>query len=144
MTPTDNWPVVHEQDHGIRPAGRQDSCFYCGKKIGEIHSKDCVIVTKRVLLSIKSYDGDITGTWETDEPHSFGPEMIEFRYNDRSWCANNILSEKDVVWDQVDAARQLEAQAMSGCLCGVLQLKFERVVDDTPRRKLAPPPNDDR
>ena len=131
-----DWPIVHERDDGIRPAGEPDRCFYCHKKIGKPHAGDCVIVTKRVLMRI---EGLATGIWELDVSHHFDLSTIEYMYNDGNWCANNILSEEDVAWDREDAQKQLEAvRASSGCLCGVLRFKFERVLDDTPRRNLKP------
>lgn len=134
MTTTINWPLVHERDDGIRPAGGAGQCFYCRKWIGEPHAKDCVIVTKRVLVRI---EGLVTGTWEFDTPHSFDSNMIEYLYNDGTWCADGVLSEEGVTWVQEDAQKQLKmAQESSGCLCNVLRFKFDRVLDETPRRKL--------
>ncbi len=52
MNPQD-WPVVHELDDGIRPAGPPDACLYCGQKVSSPHSKDCVMVTKRILVSVQ-------------------------------------------------------------------------------------------
>lgn len=132
-----NWPLVDPRDDGIRPAGGPNECFYCGKKIGEPHARDCVIVTRRVLVRIESADGTISGMWEKDSPYSFDPEMIEYMYNDGTWCANNIL-DYDVAWDQPGAYEKLKeiAQRDDECLCGMLGFKFVRVVDDTPRRAL--------
>lgn len=136
---THNWPLVHARDDGIRPAGKPDECFYCRKKIGEPHAPDCAIVTKRVLLLIKSLDGSLTGTWELDVTHSFQPEMIEYMKNDGTWCANNIFDYDEIEWDQLDAWADLELMSKDGCLCDKLRFEFVRVVDDTPQRKLVNP-----
>ena len=34
MDNENNWPLVDKNDDGIRPAGRQDACFYCGQRVG--------------------------------------------------------------------------------------------------------------
>lgn len=129
-----NWPLVHELDDGIRPAGKPNECFYCNKKVGAPHADDCVVVTKRVLMRITTPDGSVSGNWILDVPHSFSPDSIEFRYNEGTWCANNIF-DYDVSWDQPNALARLRELDI-GCLCDVLEFKFVRVVDDTPRRKL--------
>lgn len=44
------WPLVEEDDNGIRPAGGPDTCFYCKRKVGEEHAKDCTTILKLVKL----------------------------------------------------------------------------------------------
>jgi hypothetical protein len=94
------------------------------------------MVTKRVLIRIVSDDEAITGTWELDVPHSWTTETIEFVYNENTWCASNIIGRERVTWDQRDAADRLKKLEGDGCLCDKLHVKFVRVLDDTPRRKL--------
>lgn len=130
------WPLVIENDGGIRPAGKPDQCFYCRQRVGQPHGPDCVMVTKRVLIRIVSDDKMITGLWTLDVPHSWTSETIEFVYNENTWCASNIIGRERVTWDQQDAADKLKKLEGNGCLCGKLLFKFVRVLDDTPRRKL--------
>jgi hypothetical protein len=128
------WPIVCNDDPGIRPAGKQDRCFYCHNTIGNDHSRDCVMVKKKVLMRISSADGTVTGSWEFYAPHSSDPSMIEFMKNESSWCAGNVLDLKEIVWDQSDALPRLKSMALEGrCLCDNLFFKFVRVVDDRPR-----------
>jgi len=62
---TQHFPLVVPGDHGIRPAGKPDECFYCSQRIGVPHKPDCVMVTKRVRVR---YSFDI----EIDVPHHWG------------------------------------------------------------------------
>lgn len=132
------WPKVTENDHGIRPAGRPDACFYCHSKVGEEHGRNCVVVTKLVEVEvvIATEEGRLVGVWTLDEPHYWKPENTEFHKNESSWCAGNIFySWDDVVWADVGLAQRFyDAHAENDrCLCGgLMQVKFLRVVDDTP------------
>jgi len=127
------WPIVCNDDPGIRPAGKPDRCFYCKKKIGEPHGNDCVMVSKRILMRIESTDGSITGSWEFASPYSFSPETEEYMKNDGTWCANNVFDSDEIVWDQPDALVRLKLKSEDKCLCDELRFEFVRVVDDTPR-----------
>jgi len=134
--PSMNWPLVHDLDDGIRPAGDPGSCFYCNQKIGSPHREDCVIVTKRVLVRIKSFDDAVTGMWELDVPYCWDRSMIEFMYNDGSWCADNIFDYDSVAWDQPNAKELLNLMSCGGCLCDKIRFEFTRVVDGSPKRKI--------
>jgi hypothetical protein len=109
------WPIVLENDDGIRQAGPKDECFYCGRKIGHEHKRDCVVVHKKVLLR---YTIEIP----LEFPHFWTKEQIEFDRNEGSWCASNIIGELEQVSE------------FSGCLCGNVKAEFVRVIDDTPNR----------
>lgn len=112
----EGWPIVALNDDGIRPAGRQDECFYCRQKVGHPHSQTCVIVQKRVRVRY-TFEVDI------NVPYAWGKEQIEFHRNDSSWCADNAIQE-------------LENQAEQGCLCPRFSAEFVRVLDATPTRHL--------
>jgi len=120
MSVTDNisqWPLVVEGDDGIRPAGPKDACFYCGQKIGTPHGKECVIVTKIVKIR---FCIEIP----VQVPHSWDQRMIDFRYNESSWCASNLIEDlKD--FDE-----------KHGCLCPVTEAKYIETIDNTPTRKV--------
>lgn len=98
-------PLVRANDHGIRPAGPPDACFYCRAKVGESHQRDCVIVQKRVKMrAVIEY--------ECYEPFSWDKEEIEFARNDGTWCADNLLETLKLHGEE------------SGCLCGSTKIEF--------------------
>lgn len=114
-----DWPVVIENDDGIRPAGEPDECFYCHQKIGEEHKRDCVIVTKRVRVR---YTIEV----EIDVPHEWDPSMVLFSRNESRWCANNVT---------VDIEADIGRRAANGCLCDGFKCEFVDVADETPQRR---------
>lgn len=110
-------PLVAVNDDGIRPAGKQDECFYCHQKIGQPHKADCVVITKRVKIKY-------TIELEVDVPYSWEAHEIEFQRNESSWCASNLIDElKDY-------------EEKHGCLCGITTCEFVEVIDNKPTRKL--------
>lgn len=146
-----NWPLVDEYDDGIRPAGRPNECFYCGRRVGQSHRRECVIVKKTVELRVTARLGEgekATALWQIDEPHSWDGTKIVKRYNKSSWCKSNFLgvhlrdgrNRGPVTWEGRDAWGELEKLYRSGdCLCTRLRFEFVRVVDPTPRRELHVP-----
>ena len=138
---TESWPMVAENDDGIRSEGR---CFYCRACVGFPHGMRCVRVKKRVEMRVRAVlsSGIFTGLWQFDEPHYWGREETEFHKNESSWCAGNIVDERDtgtVTWDTGDPWSELASiHDAAGCLCSVLSFEFARVVDDTPRCALKP------
>jgi hypothetical protein len=111
----EKWPIVLKNDEGIRPAGNPDECFYCKSKVGELHKKDCVIVTK--IVKVK-YTFEI----EICVPHSWDQDQINFHRNESSWCASNAID--DLV----------EFDNKVGCLCPYFEAEYIEVVDNTPVR----------
>ena len=138
-----DFPLVVVGDDGIRPAGPKDACFYCGRRVGEEHGRDCVTVVQRVELFVRVKDRDgraLSGLWQVDEPHSWHKSMIEFFLNEGSWCASN-LEASEVVWDRgsEDAPAVLERlHRDNGCLCELVAFDFVRVVDAAARRRNPP------
>lgn len=116
------WPRVTVDDDGIRPAGRPDECFYCSQTVGDEHARDCVIVTRPIVMDIcvDLPERTLRGTWALDVPHSWDEEMIRFRYGESTWCADNLLYESDHIrWvdiEQNDAWSLLEKEREE-CLC---------------------------
>ncbi len=96
----DNWTV---DKHSIRPAGSPDRCFYCNQKISQEHKKDCVIRKRTVVM-------DFTIRMVLDVPEFWDNEDIEFKYNDGSWCADNLI-------DMIDRDNK-------GCLCPYVTAKY--------------------
>lgn len=124
------WPKVLPNDDGIRPAGPQDECLYCGSKVGELHSGECVCVSSLIELSVHA-NGKRVGTWRRYVPYWWTFENIEFHLNESSWCADNALGE--IVWTDEEA--KTEAEAMStedSCCCPLLSFEFESTVDAGP------------
>jgi hypothetical protein len=137
-----DWPLVVANDDGIRPAGPQDACLYCKRRIGQEHGRDCVVVTKRVrlLAGVDTAAGLVVGSWEADEPHGWDVERILYRYNDGCWCADNLLDDvKD--WKTGAQARGLyvpglllEVMKRDGCLCEATTVHYGGLVDPGPKR----------
>lgn len=113
-----NWPKVVKNDDGIRPAGRNDTCFYCGSKIGEYHKGDCVVVTKKVKVRA-------TIEYEIEVPHFWDNEQIEFHRNEGSWCSDNLINELQVIEKRND-----------DCLCYYTEFEYIETTDNTPKRDI--------
>jgi hypothetical protein len=109
-----NWPIVTEDDDGIRPNGRPDACFYCDQQVGKPHSEQCVIVNKVVRVRYSF-------TIDVEVPHHWSDRDVEFHRNDGTWCADNAIGE-------------LEAAAEIACLCPNFKCEVIGVVDPTPRK----------
>jgi len=107
-------PLVLPDDDGIRPAGNFDECFYCKQKIGTPHKFTCGMITHKVEMAF-------TVKVELDVPIANTIEDTEFRYNESSWCANNLITFLD---DMIEKGQ---------CLCSLTSAKFVRVTDPTPR-----------
>jgi len=108
------WPNVTEDDGGIRPAGEPDTCFYCGRKIGQEHTHDCVTIVKKIRIR---YSFEI----EIYVPHSWDVDMINFHRNGSSWCASNALDE-------------IKEYTKNGCACECCKAEFVEDVDTTPTK----------
>lgn len=109
-----SWPKVVENDFGIRPAGKPDECFYCQRKIGEEHGRECVMVVKTVEIAY-------TFTIPVQVPHFSSSRDIEFLRNESSSCANNILAELQ------------DYATKNGCLCHCQNATYIKDIDNTPR-----------
>ena len=141
------WPLVDVHDDGIRPAGKPDQCFYCKRRVGSEHARDCNIVQKKIEMRVTATlaDGKVrVGTWKLLVPHFWDPGMSEFHKNESSWCATNFLrrDRNDIAWEgKPEPWEALEAMYAAGdCLCnGALRFEFVRTIDDTPFRALHVP-----
>jgi len=103
-------PVMSD-DPGIRPAGKPDQCFYCGRKVGESHKQDCVILKRAVKVR---YTFEI----EIDMPFAWDAGMIDFHRNDSSWCASNAVGDIEKFME-----RQ-EASCGSTCICNNFKSEY--------------------
>lgn len=77
MNRTTHWLVA---DYGVRPAGPPDRCFYCDMPMGQEHKEGCVIRQRTVVIR---YQIDLV----VAVPEDWNPDMINFRYNESTWCA---------------------------------------------------------
>ena len=114
--PIADWPTVLPDDDGIRPAGKPDQCFYCNARVGESHEPECVIVTKEITARY-IFEVPVRVPWY------WGKEEFEFRHNESSSCANNVV--------RFDLAKAI---GRDGCLCRFARAEYVGVIDETPRR----------
>jgi hypothetical protein len=83
--------LVLEEDE--RPNGKGSGvCFYCQEKIGTPHKWECVIPQKWVLVRM-------TADIPMEMPRSWTKDDIEFKLNESSWCANNIVDDLQTLVD---------------------------------------------
>lgn len=120
---TSDWPLVTEDDDGIRPAGKPDECFYCRSKVGEPHGQDCACIHKLILAR---YTFDLI----LSAPHGWDAERFELHRNESSWCADNAVGDIELNMAHVDTDTGEETP----CLCGFFEAKFLGDIDTTPRR----------
>ena len=92
--------------YGVRPAGKPDECFYCEAKVGEQHKPNCVIREKTIVTRM-------TIDFVDSVPESWDEDLIDFHYNDSSWCATNVL-------------HRLEERSNFHCLCDVASFEYLR------------------
>lgn len=94
----------------MRPASTKRQCFYCHRRIGANHKKDCVLRKKKVLVRmVVDYPVTVPNHWDRD--------MIESHRNDGGWCASNALDELH------------ELAKTEGCLCNRTHFEHLRDLD---------------
>ncbi len=129
----DGWPVVVQDDDGIRPAGDPGRCFYCNSGVGELHGARCVCVEKLVSYNVLSSRVKV-GTFQRMEPHFWSSYDCEFHKNESSWCSDNALG--GIQWLDTPFARKVREFVGSlpddQCSCATLEFRFMDVVDDGP------------
>lgn len=132
---TDGWPLVLEDDDGIRPRGAPDECFYCNRKVGEEHGPECVTVHKVVAYTVLDLDGVVVGTYERSEPYSWDADDCQFHKNESSWCKDNSLDE--IVWTTPQTEERVREElavlgASGRCACSYLTFRINGVVRPGP------------
>ena len=140
------WPLVHERDDGIRPAGRPDECFYCHRKVGQEHKRQCGIIDKRVEMRVtaKLPDGrTLRGAGSSTSPTGGCRTIRSSTRTTLAGAAETFFGSGirgSVTWQAGDPWDALEAIYESdggSCLCnGELYFEFVRVIDATPRWKI--------
>lgn len=84
-------------DHGPRPAGRPDYCFFCGVKVGTLHVVMCamniVYVDVPLVLIVEPDDGQEPEghTFEGRVPQDWSRDEIMWRFNESTWCTSNVI-----------------------------------------------------
>lgn len=100
-----NLPVT---ENGVRPAGKQDECFYCNNPIISDHAPNCVLLKRTVVVRMEV-------EMVISVPRDWDEDMIDFHYNDSSSCANNPLH-----------ALNRWAEKDGNCICGAQNTSFVR------------------
>lgn len=98
-------PPLVTVDHGPRPAGPADECFYCQQKIGTPHTEKCVMFEKTVIVKM-------TVSYPIKVPNHWGPEDVEFHRNNSSWCSGNAINELQQFIED------------TGCGCGTIKFAY--------------------
>lgn len=102
------------KNHGPRPAGRDDECFYCHGPLGADHHPNCVMRDRTVVVRA-------TVEYVVRVPERHTPDQIEFRRNESSWCASNMLSELD---------------SPETCICNAVTFEYVREATEEDERTI--------
>lgn len=98
-----NWTVG---EYSVRPFGKEGECFYCHTQLGEQHKEDCLIRARTVNV-------DFTIHMVMQVPEYWDESDINFKFNDSSWCASNILNEL-----------QQREEETGRCICLITDAKY--------------------
>lgn len=109
-------PETHiVNENATRPAGRNDECFYCQRKLGEEHKEDCVIRKRTIVLK---YSFEVV----VEIPEDWDQHQIEFHRNESSWCANNAIQD-------------LKKRKENVCYCNGFTCEYLREADENDEEK---------
>lgn len=108
MKRTTNWLVA---DHGIRPAGPPDRCFYCDAQMGQEHVEGCVIRERTVVVRFHI-------ELVVSAPEHVDEAQILSYYKGNSWCGNDLLIALFEAIQRLDGTRR--------CLCPAVGVEFVR------------------
>lgn len=119
--------MIHEAsfrvtpDHGPRPAGPPDACFYCQQPLGALHAQDCVLRTQSVVVRVETeYVITVPAHWDA--------AMVEFARNEGTWCADNGVRE----------ILHLRRVRRLACYCPLLTWHYVREATEEDERTLGP------
>lgn len=93
---------THVDAADARGAGKTDECFYCRRRLGEEHTWECVIPTRRVKLRA-------TIEYEAEVPRSWDADFVHWQKNEKA-CLSNVVSDIKEFSDRVDEAHPNECQ----------------------------------
>lgn len=85
--------VIREDTRPTSYRGDVGVCFYCPAKLGEEHTKDCVIPERRVRLRV-------TVEYETLVPRHWDDATVEHIRNNVNWCFGNAAGELQAFIDE--------------------------------------------
>lgn len=124
------FPVLPD-DHGIRPAGRPDECFYCQRRVGQNHAADCAVIVRDVAYGVwHAIEGHRLGTWKTEEPAHWDDDLGEFHKNESSWCASNMIDD-----ERYSGLPLPQAEREDDCICGLVRFECIERGDEIRRAK---------
>ena len=109
----EKWFTVLENDDGITEDGPPDACYYCERKVGEEHARDCITIRKTVVVR---YSFEIPVT----VPHSDDQELVKL---DRTHPPRSPSLALQVLAGAIDG---------DGCLCGEFQCDVIHMGDGEP------------
>lgn len=104
--------TVQPDDDGIRPAGPDDACYYCGTEIGGQHDEKCPILRRVVVL-------EATITVALPVTLDATPESIEFHWNNGTRCASNLV-------DELTRMTSVDDDGATMCLCDATRFRYVR------------------
>lgn len=99
-------------EDAVRPARPDGTCFYCRKPLGELHSDGCMMRRRSVVMRF-SVDLVISAPVDQDG------EALNFRYNEGTWCADNLMAYLDELM-----------QRTNDCLCSHVSAQYIREANE--------------
>ncbi len=100
--------VVTAEDTRARGNGVPTKCFYCNGIPGGPHDAECVCVDRPVHVRL-TLDLIVT------VPRSWTKEQAEFRWNESTYCMDNIIEE---------IQRQADADGSERCMCSRAEIRL--------------------
>ena len=98
--------------NAMRPASKNEQCFYCDQKIGDSHKNDCVMIKKKATIKMScTYEIEIPSCWNESD-------IMNHRIWRGGWCGNNFILELEQI------------QKLNGCLCHVLNCEVLGLGDE--------------
>ena len=91
-----------------RPAiGYMNECYICGAVLGEEHKQGCVFRKRTIIIEVKiNLLVSVPEDWDT--------EMVEFHFNESSYCSSNLIDELKSLRKRVN------------CICPFTEITFVR------------------
>ena len=101
--------IVKPEDE--RPVRRDGTCFYCNRPIGQAHKPGCVILQRTIVV-------EATIKCVVSIPRDWDQQMIQFHFNEGSWCADNMMRWMGD-WEQAKGDEGL-------CSCAAVAVEYIR------------------
>jgi len=94
-------------EDAIRPVGKPNSCYLCDAELGTEHKAGCVFRQRTIVIELKT-------RLLVSEPEHWDKEMIEFHFNESSYCLSNLIEELQALDES------------EGCICPFSEVIFIR------------------